>query len=87
MPIQETAWSRVLDKLTGFQPVKNLPALHGTRRSITARLRNILKIYFIHLGHEDIYCILIHAASSSYFPQNSVYFIILSFSVQVICSP
>jgi len=32
-----TAWSRVLlEKLTGFQPVKKFPALHGTRRFIPA---------------------------------------------------
>ena len=32
-----TAWNRVLlERLTGFQPVKKFPAFHGTRRSITA---------------------------------------------------
>jgi hypothetical protein len=32
-----TAWSRVLlEKLTGFQPVKKFPAFHLTRRFITA---------------------------------------------------
>ena len=60
--IQEAAWSRVLlEKLTSFQPIK-FSTLHGTQRSITGHLRNTLKIYFIHLGHKHIYCILIHAA-------------------------
>ena len=32
-----TPWSRVLlEKLTGFQPVKKFPAFHGTRRFVTA---------------------------------------------------
>ena len=32
-----TPWSRVLlQKLTSFQPIKKFPALHGTRRFITA---------------------------------------------------
>ena len=32
-----TSWSRVLlEKLTGFQPVKKFPAFYGTRRFITA---------------------------------------------------
>jgi len=63
MHIQETACSRVLlEKLTSLYPLKKFPALHGTQRSITAHLRNTLKIYFIHLGHKDIYCIFIHAA-------------------------
>ena len=31
-----TPWSRVLEKLTGLQLVKKFPALHGTRRFITA---------------------------------------------------
>jgi hypothetical protein len=32
-----TPWSRVLlEKLTGPQPVKKLPAFYGTRRFITA---------------------------------------------------
>jgi hypothetical protein len=32
-----TPWSRVLlEKLTGFQIVKNFPAFYGTRRLITA---------------------------------------------------
>ena len=32
-----TPWSRVLlEKLTGFQPVKKFPAFHGTRKYITA---------------------------------------------------
>jgi len=85
MHIQETAWSRVLlETLTGFQPVKKFPALHGTQRSVTARLRNTLKVYFI---RKDSYCILIHAASSFYFPQNAIYFIILSFSIPVIRFP
>ena len=31
-----TAWSRVLlEKLTGFQLVKNIPAFYGTRKLIT----------------------------------------------------
>jgi len=30
------AWSRVLEKLTGFQLVKKFPAFYGTRRFITA---------------------------------------------------
>jgi hypothetical protein len=29
-------WSRVLEKLTGLQLVKNFPAFHGTRRFITS---------------------------------------------------
>ena len=29
-------WSRVLEKLTGFQLVKKFPAFYGTRRFITA---------------------------------------------------
>ena len=31
-----TPWCRVLEKLTGLQLVKKLPAFHGTRRFITA---------------------------------------------------
>jgi len=31
-----TPWSRVLEKLTGFQLVKKFPAFHGTQRFITA---------------------------------------------------
>jgi len=32
-----TPWSRVLlEKLTGFQPDKEFPLFHGTRRFITA---------------------------------------------------
>jgi hypothetical protein len=32
-----TPWSRaLLEKLTGFQPVKKFPAFYGTRRFITA---------------------------------------------------
>jgi hypothetical protein len=31
-----TAWSRVLERLTNFQPVKNFPAFHGTQSFITA---------------------------------------------------
>jgi len=31
-----TLWSRVLEKLTGFQLVKKFPAFYGTRRFITA---------------------------------------------------
>ena len=32
-----TPWSKVLlEKLTGFQPVKKFPAFYGTRRFITA---------------------------------------------------
>ena len=31
-----TTWSRVLDRLTNFQPVKKFPAFHGTRKFITA---------------------------------------------------
>jgi len=31
-----TPQSRVLEKLTGFQPVKKFPAFYGTRRFITA---------------------------------------------------
>jgi hypothetical protein len=31
-----TPWSRVLEKLTGFQLVKKFPAFYGTRRFITA---------------------------------------------------
>jgi hypothetical protein len=31
-----TSWSRVLEKLTGFQVVKKFLAFHGTRRFITA---------------------------------------------------
>ena len=35
-----TPWSRVLlEKLTGFQPVKKFPAFYGTRRFITAFTR------------------------------------------------
>jgi len=35
--ILHTPWSRdLLEKLTGFQPVKNFPAFYGTRRFITA---------------------------------------------------
>jgi hypothetical protein len=30
-----TPWSSVLEKLTGFQPVKKFPAFYGTRRFIT----------------------------------------------------
>jgi hypothetical protein len=31
-----TPWSRVLEKLTGYQVVKKFPAFYGNRRSITA---------------------------------------------------
>ena len=32
-----TPWSRVLlEKLTGFQPVKKFPTFYGTRRFVTA---------------------------------------------------
>ena len=31
-----TPWCRVLEKLTGLQLVKKIPAFHGTRRFITA---------------------------------------------------
>jgi hypothetical protein len=31
-----TLWSRVLEKLTGFQLVKKFPAFYGTQRFITA---------------------------------------------------
>ena len=31
-----TPWSRVLQKLTRFQPVKKFPSFYGTRRFITA---------------------------------------------------
>ena len=49
------------------------------------RKKTLLEIHFISLGNREIYCILRHAAQSLfYFPQNSVSFIILSFSVQII---
>ena len=34
-----TLWSRVLEKLTGFQLFKKFPAFYGTRRFITAFTR------------------------------------------------
>ena len=43
-----------------------------------------LEINFIYLGNKKIYCTLKHADNLYYFPQNSVYFIILSFSVQIL---
>jgi len=45
-----TPWCRVLlEKLTGLQLVKKFPALHGTRRFITA-LTSVRIIIIIHWG-------------------------------------
>jgi hypothetical protein len=43
-----------------------------------------LLIYFIYLGSKDIYSIFTMCCTIFYFPQNAVYFIILSFLVQTV---
>jgi len=43
-----------------------------------------LEIHFIYLANNQMYCLLRHAKQSLfYFPQNAVYFMMLSSSVQI----
>ena len=49
-------WSRVLlEKLSGFQLVKNFPTFHGTRRFTTAfTSARHLSLYLFHLREDNI---------------------------------
>jgi hypothetical protein len=50
-----TPWSRVLDKLTGFQLVKKFPAFYGTRKYITASQATEL-LYNVKINYQGIGC-------------------------------
>jgi hypothetical protein len=43
-----TPWSRVLEKITGYQQVKKFPAFYGTQKFITAFIRaRHLSLYWV----------------------------------------